>query len=59
MIARAGETLRRYLESILAGSIVQRAEVEVAAAPVLGLIAVTIYWRIALGEGGGKEGAGA
>jgi hemerythrin-like domain-containing protein len=35
VIARAGETLRQYLESILAGAIVQRAEVEVAAATYL------------------------
>jgi len=35
IIARAGETLRQYLESILAGSLVQRAEVEVAAATYL------------------------
>ena len=35
VIARAGEALRQYLESILAGSMVQRAEVEVAAATYL------------------------
>lgn len=35
VIARAGETLRQHLESILAGSMVQRAEVEVAAATYL------------------------
>jgi hemerythrin-like domain-containing protein len=35
VIARAGETLRQHLESILAGIIVQRAEVEVAAATYL------------------------
>jgi hemerythrin-like domain-containing protein len=35
VIARAGETLRQHLESILAGSVVERAEVEVAAATYL------------------------
>lgn len=35
VIARAGETLRQHLEAILAGSIVARAEVEVAAATYL------------------------
>ena len=35
VIARAGETLRQHLESILAGNMVQRAEVEVAAATYL------------------------
>lgn len=35
IIARAGETLRQFLESILAGTMVQRAEVEVAAATYL------------------------
>jgi hemerythrin-like domain-containing protein len=35
IIARAGETLNQYLESILAGNVVQRAEVEVAAATYL------------------------
>lgn len=35
VIARAGETLRQHLESILAGTLVQRAEVEVAAATYL------------------------
>lgn len=35
VIARAGETLRQHLESILAGVLVQRAEVEVAIATYL------------------------
>ena len=35
VIARAGETLRQHLESILAGNLVQRAEVEVAIATYL------------------------
>jgi hemerythrin-like domain-containing protein len=35
VIAQAGETLRRYLHAILAGSIVPRAEVEAAAATYL------------------------
>lgn len=35
IIARAGETLRQHLESILGGAIIQRAEVEVAAATYL------------------------
>ena len=35
VIARAGETLRQHLESILAGNMVERAEVEVAAATYL------------------------
>jgi len=35
IIARAGETLRQHLESILAGSLVPRAEVEVAIATYL------------------------
>ena len=35
IIARAGETLRQYLDSILNGTLVQRAEVEVAAATYL------------------------
>ena len=35
IIARAGETLRLHLENILAGGVVQRSEVEVAAATYL------------------------
>lgn len=35
VIARAGETLRQHLEAILAGALVPRAEVEVAAATYL------------------------
>jgi hemerythrin-like domain-containing protein len=35
VIARAGETLRQHLEAILGGSLIQRAEVEVAAATYL------------------------
>ena len=35
VVARAGETLRQHLESILAGNVVSRAEVEVAAATYL------------------------
>src|SRR3954470_7219656 len=35
VIARAGETLRQHLEAILGGSMIQRAEVEVAAATYL------------------------
>jgi hemerythrin-like domain-containing protein len=35
VIARAGETLRQHLEAILGGSIIERAEVEVAAATYL------------------------
>jgi hemerythrin-like domain-containing protein len=35
VIARAGETLRQHLESVLAGAIIPRAEVEVAAATYL------------------------
>jgi hemerythrin-like domain-containing protein len=35
VIARAGETLRKHLEAILSGALIQRAEVEVAAATYL------------------------
>jgi hemerythrin-like domain-containing protein len=35
IIARAGETLRQHLEAILGGAIIERAEVEVAAATYL------------------------